>query len=124
MPDILTPEELDAIARYRGPIQVIPRGVSGIDPTVVDDWRVQVNRSYRNRDDARKRAAMKMAETQRRNREAKKAALPKMFVGFGEPRELAMARFHNDGWSWSDIGAFFGITATNAYRYCKKRGLA
>ncbi len=32
MPDTLTPAEREAIARYTGPIRVIPRGVSGIPP--------------------------------------------------------------------------------------------
>lgn len=32
MPDALTPEERAAIAAYVGPVQIIPRGVSGLPP--------------------------------------------------------------------------------------------
>ena len=32
MPDPITPAELAAIANFTGPVQVIPRGVSGLPP--------------------------------------------------------------------------------------------
>ena len=112
MPDGLTPAEREAIARYTGPIRVIPRGVSGIpieDCGKGPDWRAQIAGGYR-----RKRAGRRPAATV--------AALPPMIRRDDETDQDAAKRLQRQGRTMREIADFLQVPLRRVFNFCNGKG--
>jgi hypothetical protein len=105
MPDTLTPAEREAIARYTGPVQIIPRGVSGIPVETYAQgisWKAQIKAAF----DMGKAIKAGIA---RRNAE-RAAKLPAMCEREGEDMQAAVERMTAEGHTQADIARFFGVS--------------
>ena len=115
MPDALTPAERAAIAAYTGPVQIIPRGVSGLPPEEIGkgiDWRQQIKAGF----DFGK---MVKAGIERRQAE-RRASLPPMRERPGEDMGDGVRRMIEDGHKQADIARFYGVSRAAICKQARK----
>lgn len=109
MPDQLTPAERDAIARYTGPVQIIPRGVSGLPPVDYGkgiDWRVQIKAQY----------VQPGRKATGRRSSALVAALPPMVRNCDEDDATAARRLKRQGRTMREIAEFLEIPLKRVWK--------
>lgn len=109
MPDALTPAEREAIARYTGPIRVIPRGVSGLaEYGEAVPLRAQIAANFKTRRVRRPAAAI--------------AALPPMTRRDDETDQDAAKRLQRQGRTMREIAAFLSIPLKRVFKFCNAKG--